>query len=106
MNEENEYIPPPVQQKAHYDAIDDKLVVESIQDTAPILESNKYERNEFDVQRNSDMKYKEGWNKVATIPNIVIDQLMRDGTWFDKKAMKKWLNDPDNKAFRTGGGWI
>ena len=95
-----------VHQKAHWDNIEDKLIVESIQDTDPILKANKIERNEFDVQRNSDMKYKEGWNKVATIPNIVIDQLMRDGTWFDKQAMKKWLNDPDNKAFRTGGGWI
>ena len=105
MNEEK-YIPPPVKQKAHWDNIDEKLVVQSTQDTAPILERNKAERNEFDVQRNSGMKYKEGWTKVASIPNIVVDKLMRDGTWFDKKAMKKWVNDPDNKAFRTGGGWV
>ena len=52
------------------------------------------------------MKYKEGWTKVATIPNIIIDQLMKDGVWFDKKKMKQWLNDPDNKYFRTGGKWI
>jgi hypothetical protein len=105
MNEEK-YIPPPVKQKAHWDNIDEKLVVQSTQDTAPILERNKAERNEFDVQRNSGMKYKEGWTKVASIPNIVVDKLMREGTWFDKKAMKKWVNDPDNKAFRTGGGWV
>ncbi len=103
---EEKYIPPPVKQKAHWDNIDEKLVVQSTQDTAPILERNKVERNEFDVQRNSGMKYKEGWTKVASIPNIVVDQLMRDGTWFDKKAMKRWVNDPDNKMFRTGGGWV
>ena len=106
MNETNEILPPAVKQKAHWDDIDKKLIVESTQDIAPIMEANKIERNEFDVIRNSDMKYKESWNKVATIPNIVIDKLMRDGTWHDKKRMKLWLNDPDNKPYRTGGGWL
>tara|TARA_Y100001951_G_scaffold29398_1_gene23018 strand:+ start:882 stop:1325 length:444 start_codon:yes stop_codon:yes gene_type:complete len=95
-----------VNQKYHWDNIDEKMVVESTQDTASILELNKEERNDFDTQKNSDMKYKEGWTKVATIPNIIIDQLMKDGVWFDKKKMKQWLNDPDNKYFRTGGKWI
>ena len=95
-----------VNQKYHWDNIDEKMVVESTQDTASILELNKEERNDFDTQKNSDMKHKEGWTKVATIPNIIIDQLMKDGVWFDKKKMKQWLNDPDNKYFRTGGKWI
>ena len=95
-----------VKQRAHWDNIDEKLIVESTQDIAPILKQNKVERNEFDIQRNSELKYKESWTKVATIPNIVIDRLMKDGIWGDKKAMKKWLNDPDQKAFRTGGKWL
>ncbi|MBF83184.1 MAG: hypothetical protein CL489_01775 [Acidobacteria bacterium] len=95
-----------VKQRAHWDNIDEKLIVESTQDIAPILKQNKAERNEFDIQRNSELKYKESWTKVATIPNIVIDRLMKDGIWGDKKAMKKWLNDPDQKAFRTGGKWL
>ena len=106
MEEQEGFIAPAVKQQAHWDNIDEKLIVESTQDTAPILESNKFERNEFDTKFNSDQKYNRGFTKVASIPNIVIDQLMRDGTWFDKQAMKKWLNDPDNKAFRTGGGWV
>ncbi len=95
-----------VKQRAHWDKIDEKLIVESTQDIAPILKQNKAERNEFDIQRNSELKYKEGWTKVATIPNIIIDKLMKEGVWGDKKAMKKWLNDPDQKAFRTGGKWL
>ncbi len=106
MEEQEDFIAPAVKQQAHWDNIDEKLIVESTQDTAPILENNKFERNEFDTKFNSDQKYNRGFTKVASIPNIVIDQLMRDGTWFDKQAMKKWLNDPDNKAFRTGGGWV
>jgi len=31
---------------------------------------------------------------------------MREKKWDDKKYMKKWLNDPENRAFRTGGGVI
>jgi hypothetical protein len=103
---EDKFIPPPVKQKAHWDKIDEKLVIESSQDTFPILESNRFERNEFDVKNNSELKYNRGFTKVATIPNIIIDKLMRDGTWYDKAAMKRWLNDPDNKPYRTGGGWI
>ena len=95
-----------VKQRAHWDNIDEKLIVESTQDIAPILKQNKAERNEFDIQRNSELKYKEGWTKVATIPNIIIDKLMKAGVWGDKKAMKKWLNDPDQKTFRTGGKWL
>lgn len=91
----------PVKQRAFYDETEDKLVVQSQQDTAPILENNKIARNEFDVLHNSDIKHANGWTKVAEIPNIVIDQLMREGRWTDRKAMKKWLNDPDNKMFRT-----
>ena len=106
MDESEVLLPPAVKQTAHWDNIDEKLIIESSQDTALILESNRFERNEFDVKYNSGQKYNRGFTKVATIPNIVIDQLMRDGTWFDKKAMKKWLNDSDNRAFRTGGGRI
>lgn len=91
----------PVKQRAFYDEIEDKLVVQSQQDTAPILENNKRARNEFDVTYNSDIKHANGWTKVAEIPNIVIDQLMKEGRWGDRKAMKKWLNNPDNKMFRT-----
>jgi hypothetical protein len=43
---------------------------------------------------------------VARIPNIVVDQLMREGLWWDKKAMKKWLNDPNNKGWRTADAWL
>jgi hypothetical protein len=106
MNEQEEILSPAVKQKAHWDQIDEKLIIESTQDTAPILESNKFERNEFDTKFNSGQKYNRGFTKVASIPNIVIDKLMREGIWNDKDAMKKWLNDPDNKAFRTGGGWV
>lgn len=45
---------------------------------------------------------------VAEIPNVVYAQLVEK---FGKphenpKAWKQWLNDSENRAFRTGGGYI
>jgi hypothetical protein len=31
---------------------------------------------------------------------------MRSGKWKDKKYMKKWLNDQDNKMWRTSAGVV
>ena len=91
----------PVEQRAFYDEVEDKLHIQSTQDTAPILELNKIERNAFDVAFNSDVKHPTGWQRVASIPNIIVDELMKEGRWGDREEMKKWLNDPNNKAFRT-----
>jgi hypothetical protein len=44
--------------------------------------------------------------QVAELPAIVVHRLMREGIWRDEKAMRKWLNDRDNRAFRTTGGRI
>ena len=44
--------------------------------------------------------------EVAQLPLPVVHQLMREGRWRDDKAMRKWLNDPDNRCFRTTGGKV
>ena len=76
------------------DGSEDKLLIKNTQDMTPFLEHNKYQAKEM-------QKGKGNFRKVATIPNIVIEDLMKKGIWTDKKAMKKWLNDPNNRAFRT-----
>ena len=43
---------------------------------------------------------------IATIPAVVVNDLMRQGIWGDAKAMEKWLNNPENKMWRTGGGHV
>jgi hypothetical protein len=37
---------------------------------------------------------------------VIYQQMVRDGSINDKKALKKWLNDPDNRPFRTWKGRI
>ena len=50
--------------------------------------------------------------KVASIPLVVVQQLAQKGNMNqaggikDKEAFKKWLNDPDNRFFKTYNGNI
>jgi hypothetical protein len=50
-------------------------------------------------------------NKIASLPLEIIETLnemgiMRGYHITDQKALKKWLNNPDNKVFRTRGGQV
>jgi hypothetical protein len=50
--------------------------------------------------------------KVASIPLIVVQQLAKKGIMNqaggikDKVRFRKWLNDPDNRFFKTYNGTI
>lgn len=41
---------------------------------------------------------------AAVIPMAVAEQMMRDGSWNDEAALKRWLNDPANDCFRVWRG--
>lgn len=50
-----------------------------------------------------------GWGNgqiVASIPIHIYWDLKRKGIADDDAAMKRWLNDPDNRFFRTRPGTI
>jgi hypothetical protein len=68
-------------------------------------------------QQFNNRSEKTGWgdqpldprNKIAELPPLVIEDLnklgiMRGYFIVDPKAMAKWLNNPDNRVFRTRGG--
>ena len=90
-----------------YHYIDDKLVIETVQDVEPILEANKRAFNDASRTHKS-----ETFNKVASIPMVIWMQ------WCQKKGisyqesmqnddiMRLFLNDPDNKPWRTRPGRI
>jgi|TARA_R100001463_G_scaffold23569_1_gene56451 hypothetical protein len=78
---------------------DDKIVIEQTQDVTSIIESNRRQLNMVDKHA----KYGE-WSKIASIPLSIYYELKKKGIVDDPIAMKKWLNDPDNKYFRTRGG--
>jgi len=81
----------------HTDASDPARMVEvTQQDLDPLLEQVK-EARETHVQ-SSDMKL------AGFIPMAVAEQMMRDGSFNDPQALKRWLNDPQNECFRVWKG--
>ena len=42
--------------------------------------------------------------KVAEIPALVVNKLIRNGIFGDSEAMKKWLNTEEGRPWRTDGG--
>lgn len=83
----------------HYDDATDTAFIEKRQDVTEIIDSNKRQFNE------DHGRYGE-WNKVASIPLNVYFDLKQKGIVDDPVAMKKWLNDPDNRFFRTRPGRV
>lgn len=85
------------------------LVIKTSQDVSNIVEANKNEFNSYDERAKwSDDVY---GNKVASIPLTVIDDLNKQGIMrgfavIDEKRFRHWLNQPDNRAFRTRPGVV
>lgn len=78
-----------------------EFVIETQQNVSSIADANKRSYAATDSKsRYGDMA------KVASVPLNVYYDLKRRGIVDDPKAMKKWLNDPDNRVFRTRGGRV
>jgi hypothetical protein len=93
----------PVQTRVHYEEQGDKLIIERIQDVEPILTDNKKALN------NAATNWKGEFHHVASIPLVIIEKYKNEhgiDLMKDKAAMKKFLNDPDHKYFRTKPGSI
>jgi hypothetical protein len=91
----------------HYDPATDRTVIETVQDVAPILESNK-------AQQNADDR---GWSatremrRAATIPDIVILKWRREYgvDVFNRDhwpAVKRLLNSSEWRHLRTAPGQL
>jgi hypothetical protein len=85
------------------------IVIETKQDITGIIEQNKKEYNSFDERAKwSDELF---GNKIASIPFTVIDELNKQGVMrgfdvIDEKRFKAWLNERDNRVFRTRTGVV
>lgn len=80
----------------------DEFTVEEVQDVTAVLDENKRAFNMYDERS----RWNHEMNQVASIPLVVWEDLKRKGIADDEKALKKWLDDPDNRAFRTRPGRI
>lgn len=86
----------PVTKKAElwHAETDGSAVIETKQDVTDIIEANKADFNQAGSLK-GDMHH------VARIPLVVYEELMRKGIAGDPAALKRWLDNPDNRAFRT-----
>jgi hypothetical protein len=88
---------------------DGGIVIQTVQDITDIIEQNKKEYNSYDERsRWSDELF---GNKIASIPMTVIDDLNKKGIMrgfavLDEKRFKAWLNERDNRVFRTRTGVV
>lgn len=93
-------------QTAH-NADNGDIVIATTQDVTDIVEQNKKEYNQSSTTWGGDIFD----NKIASIPLTVIDDLnklgiMRGFAVVDQKKFKAWLNNPDNRFFRTKQGRV
>ncbi|BDC37915.1 hypothetical protein [Paraburkholderia terrae] len=86
----------------HYDESSDTAVIETVQDHTAIVEANKASFNSVDERS----RYNDGMHKVATIPLVILQDLKQKGILNDPAALKRWLNDPENRYFRTRPGQV
>ena len=85
--------------------LDDVVILETHQDVTPIIEANKIQ------VASATRKIDNVMTHVARIPYTVIDDLnqkkiMRGFMIEDERAFKQWLNDPDNRVWRTYPGSV
>lgn len=90
----------------HYDTDTDKVTIETRQGAQDRYDNLIDQNNALRAQTSAKTPYRDGAHHVARIPMVIYEELMRKGLTRDPKAMKKWLNDPDNRVFRTREGKV
>lgn len=86
----------------HYDAEKDEATIETIIDATQIVSDNKERFNSFDEKAN----WKGDMHHVASIPMALFYQMKAEGKLDDQAYMKRWLNSPENRFFRTRPGEV
>lgn len=86
----------------HYDDVTEESTIETIADVTDIVEANKALFNNVDERA----PYSNEFHRVASIPMSLYFQLKEQGIVGDPKRMKAWLNDPENRFFRTRPGKV
>jgi hypothetical protein len=80
---------------------DDAIAFSREQDVTSVIEHNKAFANDAPERWNGGEMH-----RVASIPLIIYQELEAKGITKDPVAFSKWLNDPDNRFFRTRGGRV
>lgn len=83
----------------HHDLGDGKYASEDVVDLASTRDLNSALYNDAPRHWKKDAN-----NHIASIPLPLYFDLKRQGIVADRKAFLKWLDNPDNRVFRTRPG--
>lgn len=84
----------------HWDDERQQFTIETEQKVDDLLDANRRQYND------STDAYKGDMHKVASIPMNIYMDLKQKGIIDDPAAFKQWLNDPENRYFRTKPGRV
>jgi len=92
--------------KTTFHTTDDQFVFRRIQEITEIVEQNKALYNATDEHE----RWGE-WTRYAQLPFVVVDDLNKKGIMqgfavLDEKRFRAWMNDPENRHFRTRPGKV
>ena len=81
---------------------DGSVTFNTLQDVQSIIDNNKREYNEYGDKLS--MGKRGEWHKCATVPKTILEQWIKEtngDVLKNNKLMAAYLNDPDNKYFKT-----
>lgn len=73
-------------------------IIRYTQNLKPIVERCKREASDFQGTNRDNI------TKVASIPVVIWQRLLQMGIAHDEQALNAWLNERDNRVFRTDDG--
>jgi hypothetical protein len=87
------------------------LIIQSVTEMSDFVEYTKTKYAENSTGKGWGDNPVDARNHIATLPTEIINDLntkglMRGYHIIDPKGLKKWLNDPENRVFRTRGGIV
>ncbi len=85
----------------HWDDVTETATIETKQPLDDLFDYTKHLYN----QNNKHTRYGE-MERMASIPMTLYFDLKKKGILHDQKALKKWINDSDNRVFRTRPGVV
>lgn len=77
------------------------VIIQNTQDVSKLLEANKAEYNQIDEKA----RWGE-WSRVASIDLTTWLDLKKKGIMDDPARLKSWLNNPENRYYRTRPGVV
>jgi hypothetical protein len=93
----------------HTDAHDENRMVEVMtEDITPLIELARSTAIARKLGRGGvgSLEKLFGAKLVGVMPDFQVEKMVRDGSWNDPQAVKRWFNDPQNKDFRVWEGRV